>query len=77
MPIIIALQFQDSIRQSVEGVINAFHCFFDEIQSKMAESLTQEQYNAFWKKVESQFHTVEERQLVRESLKVNHIDLKK
>jgi len=64
-PVVVALQFQDRMRQSLENVIKTFNVFFSIMSSIRHEKLPEGFANSFWEQVESQFTSNKDRNVVR------------
>lgn len=65
MPVIMALQFQDSVRQSLENIIKCFQEFANRSQGIAQKKLTGEFEKDFWNTLENKFTTTDERNIVR------------
>jgi hypothetical protein len=74
-PVVMALQFQDSVRQSLENIIKCFEEF--QIKSKTVSDKKLEGQNEkiFWDIFENKFTTVEERNIVRKTVYGEHTKL--
>lgn len=64
-PVLMALQFQDRIRQSLENVIKTFNVFFSIMSSIRHEKLPEGFASSFWEQVENQFTSNKDRNVVR------------
>lgn len=64
-PVIMALQFQDSIRQSLENLILCFKQLNDESKDMTQAKVPTIFAEKFWSTVENKFASIEERNLVR------------
>ena len=64
-PVIMALQFQDSIRQSLENVVRSFNVFFHTMSCLEHQKLPKGIAEEFWSRIEGQFTTVTDRNVVR------------
>jgi chemotaxis regulatin CheY-phosphate phosphatase CheZ len=68
MPVIMALQFQDSVRQSLENIIKCFQEFADRSQGITQQKLSGEFEKDFWTILENKFTTTDERNIVRKTV---------
>ncbi len=64
-PVIMALQFQDSIRQSLENLIDCFEEINNEAKDMTEAKIPPAYAGIFWSKLENKFTTTEERNIVR------------
>lgn len=67
-PVIMALQFQDSVRQSLENIIKCFEEFANYSQDITQQKLSGEVEQAFWSVLENKFTTTDERNIVRKTV---------
>ncbi len=67
-PVIMALQFQDSVRQSLENIIKCFQEFSTRSQGITQQKLADEQAKDFWATMEGKFTTTDERNIVRKTV---------
>ncbi|APJ04218.1 hypothetical protein [Silvanigrella aquatica] len=67
-PVIMALQFQDSVRQSLENIIKCFQEFSNHAQGITFQKLNPEVEKDFWTIMENKFTTTEERNIVRKTI---------
>lgn len=65
-PVIMALQFQDSVRQSLENIIRSFNVFFITMSCFKHEKLPAETATTFWQQIEGQFTSVKDRNIIKE-----------
>ncbi len=64
-PVIMALQFQDSVRQSLENLIGCFNIINLESKDMSEAKIPPEFAGIFWTKLENKFTTSDERNIVR------------
>ena len=64
-PVIMALQFQDSIRQSLENLIKCYEHMTTEAQDMSQAQIPPAYAGTFWSKIENKFTTTNERNIVR------------
>lgn len=64
-PVIMALQFQDSVRQSLENLIKCFDEINEEAQNMSEAKVPPSYAGTFWSKLENKFTSTEERNIVR------------
>jgi hypothetical protein len=74
-PVIMALQFQDHVRQSLENVIHIFDHFFLAMSCIAHEKLPTEIAEEFWNRVETQFTSTKDRNVVRRVVYGNGSDV--
>jgi len=67
-PVIMALQFQDSVRQSLENIIKCFQEFTNNSQNISQQKLSGDVEKSFWTTMENKFTTTEERNIVRKTV---------
>jgi hypothetical protein len=67
-PVIMALQFQDSVRQSLENILKCFQEFANRSQGITQQKLAGNAEVEFWNTVENKFTTTEERNIVRKTV---------
>ncbi|WGL60373.1 hypothetical protein QEJ31_01985 [Pigmentibacter sp. JX0631] len=67
-PVIMALQFQDSVRQSLENIIKCFQEFSNRSQEVSQQKLSGDLEKDFWSTMESKFTTTDERNIVRKTV---------
>ena len=67
-PVIMALQFQDSVRQSLENIIKCFQEFSNRSQEVSQQKLSGQIEKDFWSSMESKFTTTDERNIVRKTV---------
>ncbi len=67
-PVIMALQFQDSVRQSLENIIKCFQEFSTRSQGITQQKLAEDQAKDFWTTMEGKFTTTDERNIVRKTV---------
>ncbi|WP_186646926.1 hypothetical protein [Fluviispira vulneris] len=67
-PVIMALQFQDSVRQSLENIIKCFEEFTNCSDSITQQKLSDDLANKFWSVLENKFTTTDERNIVRKTV---------
>lgn len=67
-PVIMALQFQDSVRQSLENVTKCFKEFTDRSQGITQQKLSGDEAKNFWTTLENKFTTTDERNIVRKTV---------
>jgi chemotaxis regulatin CheY-phosphate phosphatase CheZ len=68
MPVIMALQFQDSVRQSLENIIKCFQEFASRFQGITQQKLAGDEAKEFWTILENKFTTTDERNIVRKTV---------
>ena len=62
------LQFQDSVRQSLENIIKCFQEFSTRSQGITQQKLAGDQAKDFWNTMEGKFTTTDERNIVRKTV---------
>lgn len=67
-PVIMALQFQDSVRQSLENIIKCFQEFSERSQGIPYQKLSGDIEKDFWATLENKFTTTDERNIVRKTV---------
>lgn len=67
-PVIMALQFQDSVRQSLENITKCFAEFTTRASNISQQKLSDDIAQAFWSTVENKFTTTDERNIVRKTV---------
>jgi len=67
-PVIMALQFQDSVRQSLENIIKCFHEFSQRSNGVTYKKLAGDVEKDFWATLENKFTTTNERNIVRKTV---------
>ncbi|KAB8029947.1 hypothetical protein [Fluviispira multicolorata] len=67
-PVIMALQFQDSVRQSLENITKCFEEFTNCSNSISQQKLSDDIAQSFWGVLENKFTTTDERNIVRKTV---------
>jgi hypothetical protein len=74
-PVIMALQFQDSVRQSLENLISCFNEIDNTSKGMSQAKLPPEFAGTFWAKMENRFTSTDERNSVRRVVYGEHAKL--